>query len=622
VRLPVSEDTARLAGALAKLDPEVLEILDLSIRRRFSDWELARGLDRPVTDVRLMRDEALARVSSNGLNGKVDTALLRDALRVLGRPEPMILDGASTTAPEPLPAGRRFPPRAPERAREWTAALAGRVHALAVPRAELLLLGLVMAAGGLLRVWEIDAVGLNSDEAVYAGQGASIAGDEQLAPYFPAFRAHPLLFQTLLSIGFEIGQPEVFGRCAAAVLGVATVLLTYLTGRLLYGRTAGLVAGAILALMPYHVVVTRQILLDGPMVLWSTATLYMLARYARSGRPTWFYAAAGAMGLTFLSKEGSIILLGSVYAFLALTPSLRIGLRHVAGAGALFAAVITAFPLALAVAGKTETGGSFVAWQLSRRANHDWLFYPTVVPLAMGLLVVLAAGLGVWLLRDRATWRETLLLSWIAVPVAFFQVFPVKGYQYLLPIAPAVAILAARFVAFWEHRRMPRHTRPAVLGLLLVSLLVPAWQKVQPSTAPTLLAGSGGLPGGREAGTWIARNVPVGARMMSIGPSMANVLQYYGHRKIYGLSVSPNPLNRNPVYEAMKNPDRLIRDNEVQYVVWDSFSAKRSPFFARKVIRYVERYNGHVAHATTLPVESREGHTVHKPVIVIYEVRP
>jgi hypothetical protein len=109
---------------------------------------------------------------------------------------------------------------------------------------------------------------------------------------------------------------------------------------------------------------------------------------------------------------------------------------------------------------------------------------------------------------------------------------------------------------------------------------------------------------------------------MSIGPSMANVLQYYGHRKIYGLSVSPNPLNRNPVYEAMKNPDRLIRDNEVQYIVWDSFSAKRSPFFARKVIRYVERYNGHVAHATTLPVESAAGETVQKPVIVIYEVRP
>ena len=119
-----------------------------------------------------------------------------------------------------------------------------------------------------------------------------------------------------------------------------------------------------------------------------------------------------------------------------------------------------------------------------------------------------------------------------------------------------------------------------------------------------------------------ARHAPEGARMMSVGPSMANILQYYGRRKVYGLSVSPNPLHRNPVYEPMRNPDRLIRDNELQYVVWDAFSADRSPFFARKIIRYVERYNGHVAHTETVPIRSPDGRLTHKPVITIYEVNP
>ena len=103
---------------------------------------------------------------------------------------------------------------------------------------------------------------------------------------------------------------------------------------------------------------------------------------------------------------------------------------------------------------------------------------------------------------------------------------------------------------------------------------------------------------------------------------MANILQFYGRRKILGLSVSPNPLHRNPVYEAMQNPDRLIRDNELQYVVWDAFSANRTPFFARKILRYVERYNGVVAHSESVPVTTTDGHRAHKPVIVIYEVRP
>jgi hypothetical protein len=521
----------------------------------------------------------------------------------------------------------------PERLREARARMVGRRARLPGPsrRLELAVVAGVVLAGGALRVWQIDAVGLNSDEAVYAGQGASIAGVPELEPYFPTFRAHPLLFQTFVSFGFELGSPEVFGRLLAAGFGLGTVLVTWRLARLLYGRRAGVIAALVLALMPYHVVVSRQILLDGPMVFWSTVTLYLLARYALTQRPIWFHATAAGMALTFLSKEASVILLGAVYAFLALTPSIRIRAWTLAGGMLVFAAIVSAFPLALMIAGQTRTGGNFLTWQLLRRANHEFLFYPTVVPLAMGPLVVLAACLGLWRLRRHASWRETLLLSWIAVPAAFLQMLPIKGFQYLLPAAPAVAVLAARFLARWPDRvALPRGLEglrrpwvaPLTIAAVAATLALPAWTDVQPSKASTFLAGSGGVPGGREAGRWIARNVPEGARMMSVGPSMANILQYYGHRKVYGLAVSPNPLHRNPVYEAMRNPDRLIRDNELQYVVWDAFSAQRSPFFSRSLTGYVERYHGTVAHAETVPATTRDGATTRKPIIVIYEVRP
>jgi len=496
------------------------------------------------------------------------------------------------------------------------------------PRHAVLLLAGILLLALVLRVWSIEATGLNSDEAVYAGQGASIAGKTALAPYFPTFRAHPLLFQTLVSLAFHTADPELWGRIAAALLGVLTVLVTYLIGRDLYGRSAGLIAALLLAVMPYHVVVTRQILLDGPMVLCSTVTLLALARYAGTRRTHWLYASAGALGATLLCKESSVILLGAVYVFLALTPSLKTALRHIVGALLVFALVVSAFPLALAFAGATRTGGNFLAWQLFRRPNHEWTFYPATVPVAIGVAVVACAVLGLVLLRREGTWRETLLLAWIAVPVGFFQLFPVKGFQYLLPIAPAVAVLAARLLARFDFGvlvpgfRYARHVTPALVTLIVLSLAIPSWSKVQPAQSATFLAGSGGVPGGREAGLWIRAHVPEGARMMSVGPSMANILQYYGHRKIYGLSVSPDPLHRNPAYEPMVNPDRMIRDNELQYIVWDAFSADRSPFFSRKLIRYIERYHGRVAHTETVPVPTRDGRTARKPVIVIYEVRP
>jgi hypothetical protein len=103
---------------------------------------------------------------------------------------------------------------------------------------------------------------------------------------------------------------------------------------------------------------------------------------------------------------------------------------------------------------------------------------------------------------------------------------------------------------------------------------------------------------------------------------MANIIQFYGHRKSYGLSVSPNPLHRNPSYEAVRNPDNLIRNNELQYLVYDSFSAGRSPFFAKSMMNYVDKYNGRVILEKTVPVTRPDGSVEDKPIIVVYEVRP
>ena len=237
---------------------------------------------------------------------------------------------------------------------------------------------LVLAAA--LRIWQVNEVGFNSDEAVYAGQAAAIADDPELSEFFPVFRAHPLLFQTILSLGFQVHLGEGFARLVVAAIGVATVLLVYELGRLLYGRPAGLIAALLMALMPYHVVVTRQVLLDGPMTLFATLTLVLLVRFVLTGRTVWLYSAGAAMGLTLLAKETSVVLLGAIYAFLALTPEIAVRLRDLAISAGVMALVIAPFPLSLMLAGRAATGESYLTWQLFRRPNHDWLFYPTTVP--------------------------------------------------------------------------------------------------------------------------------------------------------------------------------------------------------------------------------------------------
>jgi 4-amino-4-deoxy-L-arabinose transferase-like glycosyltransferase len=492
---------------------------------------------------------------------------------------------------------------------------------------------LVGAPALILRVWALDALGLNSDEAVYAGQGASLARDPSFLPFFPVFRAHPLLFQTLLSVMYRVfGVSGLGGRLLAVAFGMGTVWLTYAIGTRLYARRVGILAALLIGVMPYTVVVSRQILLDTPMVFFTSLALYLLIRFVQSNRAPWLYAAAASVGLATLTKETAILVVTGAYAFFALSRKTTVTWRQAALALTVLFLTVLPYPLSLKLAGASSTGGDFLVWQLLRRPNHSWWFYPQVVPTALGLGVTLVAVLGLLWMRRSLTWSEHLLVSWIAAPCLFFQIWAVKGFQYLLPIAVPVAVLAAMVVVSLPmpqvrgraaaHGLTTTGVRAVVALVLVASLAATSWTRIQPaSTGSSFLAGTGGVPGGREAGAWVADHVPAGAQLLAIGPSMANIIQFYGHHKSMGLSVSTNPLYRNPVYEPVDNPDLHIRHGELKYLVWDSYSASRSSFFSDRLITYAERYHGQVVHQEFVTVSTSQG-DLQRAVIIIYEVRP
>jgi hypothetical protein len=323
-------------------------------------------------------------------------------------------------------------------------------------------------------------------------------------------------------------------------------------------------------------------------------------------------------------------MLGAIYAFLALSREIRIQIKHLFISALLMALMILPFPISLLLAGGTRSGKNYLVWQLFRRANHPWDFYPSTVPEAIGFLVIIVGILGLWFLRHEKSWRERVLLCWILVPATFFQIWPTKGFQYLLPIAPPIAVLAGRAIARWWpedfsifNLRIRRSwVKTLTVLVIALSIFLSSVQIITPATTGTFVAGTGGVPGGREAGEWIRTNIPEGATLMTIGPSMANILQFYGYRKAYGLSVSPNPLRRNPSYPPILNPDMQIRNGDIQYVVWDSYSAERSTFFSEGVLRFAKRYHGRVIHTQSVKVTLADGTVIDKPVIVIYEVRP
>ena len=81
--------------------------------------------------------------------------------------------------------------------------------------------------------------------------------------------------------------------------------------------------------------------------------------------------------------------------------------------------------------------------------------------------------------------------------------------------------------------------------------------------------------------------------------------------------MSSNPLRRNPSYEPVGNPNRRISQSDIQYLVWDSYSASRTKFFARQLATYASTFHGRAVYTYTV-----HSGGVAVPVIRIYEVRP
>ena len=520
----------------------------------------------------------------------------------------------------------------------------------------LALAGLILVLATAVRLFNVDRFGFNSDEAVYAGQAAALAGHADYAQLFGIFRAHPLLVHFLVSLVYRVtGVNDLAPRLVSVAFGVGMVAVGGAIGTVVRGRLVGLLTMLFIAISAYPVMVSRQMLLDGPMAFFFSLTMLFLALYVRRPRGRTLYAAACSAGLAFLSKETAILMVPAVLVFFMLARDVPLKLRDFGVSALVYALTIAPFPLSLFLTGGSKLAQEYFIWQLLRRPNHDYGFYLTVVP-TVGIPLVALALVGLVIALRRRQGLDVLIVSLSVVVVAFFEAWPVKGFQYLIPLITPVALLAAdgtvwlsaffartlartRFklpqasVSGWSRLALVA-TCSVVLGVGSIGVIAtPATailatdsDQSAPNSSPPagiqFTAGTGGLEASRPVGKWVRQNTLPEARFFTIGPSFANIIQFYGGRRAWALSVSPNPLHRNPTYVPVLNADLDVRTNVVQYLVYDSYSAGRTPFFAHRLMAFVHKYNGILVYADYQRADGKDGSTGQVPVVLIYEVHP
>ncbi len=269
---------------------------------------------------------------------------------------------------------------------------------------------------------------------------------------------------TALAGGEDPANPIWTYRLPSFAGALGAVLLTLAIGRRWLGGAAGLYAAALLATSLLLNVEARQATTDAALSFLTLAALagladaWMAAPNAEPGaRWTWiaFWIAIGAGILV----KGPIILLvvGLCAAALVLLDRRRAAWlkRLRPWPGVLIAAAITA-PWLVAITIRThgafwvESIGTDMAAKLAgARESHGAPSgtYLALFPLTFwpGSLFALFALPWVW--RNRRDRAVLFCIAWVAPSWIVFEAVPTKLPHYVLPLYPAIALLAGAFLA-------------------------------------------------------------------------------------------------------------------------------------------------------------------------------
>jgi len=262
---------------------------------------------------------------------------------------------------------------------------------------------------------------------------------------FKYFEKPPLQYWATAAFFSLIGEKDWVARLWTALIGFAGIVMVLTAANRLFGPPAGLYAAAVLAASPLYVLLGQVNTLDMSVTFFLSAAIFSFAL----GQMLVFWAACA---LAVLSKGLIGIVLPGAALFLymlAKRDGSLIRRARVMPGVALFLLIAAPWFIAVSAANAEFAHFFFVREHFERFTTH---LHQRVHP-AWYFIPVLAAGMAPWLVPlghaamrafRRRTDAELLLWIWAAVVFAFFSVSGSKLPPYILPIFPALAVLAAR----------------------------------------------------------------------------------------------------------------------------------------------------------------------------------
>jgi 4-amino-4-deoxy-L-arabinose transferase-like glycosyltransferase len=399
---------------------------------------------------------------------------------------------------------------------------------------------LILIGAALLRFWNLQAgipyaVGVDEPQIVERALRMMKTGD--FNPHFFDWPSLTIYLQVLTSVATfllgsmrglwshldQISAADMYlpGRAVIALLGTATVWVTYHIGRR-WGAAEGLAAALLMAVIPYHVRESHYVLTDVPTAFLTTLT-FLLALRAHE-RPTLgtFGWAGLAAGLAASGKyNGSIAILFPLIAGWLTAGTLSVRIQRtlvvcgIAGLGFLagtpyavldMPAFLNDYARLATIFARERLGEP--GWSIYLKHLRGALGWPALILAFAGLIIAGAraiAGPG----RVRWVQLVTFTTAYFAVMAGSYQIYG----RYLLPLFPMFSLMAAiatiRVVGVLRRSSWPgRVVLPAAAAVVAGLVAVPAM------TAVEFDRGLGRVTTIDLAYRWIEAHVPAGSKVV------------------------------------------------------------------------------------------------------------
>lgn len=356
--------------------------------------------------------------------------------------------------------------------------------------------GLLIGAGAMLAclAWLLPLGQrdlFNTDEGRYSEIAREMAASQDwLTPRLNGLEyleKPPLQYWITAAIFSVAGVSEWTARSCTAAAGLLTVLLVWATGRRLWGGSAGDYAALAAAGMGYMLVGSQIVTLDMLLTLCLTAALCaaligLEPRGTPLQRRRWMLAAWVAIALAVLVKGLiGLVIPGAVAFIYCLAHRDWTLLRRVEPWRGVPLFLLIAAPWFVLVSrGIPDFPFFFFVHEhfdrfLTASANREgplWYFVPLLLAGTLPWTTVLPRMLSeAW--NKGAADPARMLLIWCAFVPAFFSLSQSKLPLYVLPVAPALALMLGRHLAGAPADALRPHAWIGAGLCLLLALVAP-----------------------------------------------------------------------------------------------------------------------------------------------------